>query len=181
MSPIGKLSERTINIIIAVISIAVPAVVVFLLKLTPPDVKLGINLNFFPKFNAFINSLTTLSLLIGFYFIKQKDIVKHRYSMITALGLSSIFLLSYIFYHTLKGEDTHFGGAGFIRPVYFFVLTSHIFLAAIILPLVLKTFSKALLGKFNEHKKWAKWTYPLWLYVAITGVLVYVLLAPYYT
>jgi putative membrane protein len=101
--------------------------------------------------------------------------------MMSALILSTLFLLSYIFYHTLKGEDTRFGGEGFIRYVYYFVLATHIILAMIILPLVLKTFSKALLGRISEHRQWAKWTFPLWLYVSITGVLVYVFLAPYYT
>jgi putative membrane protein len=181
MQPLIHISERTINIIIAVISIVVPAIVIFLLKLTPPDVKLSIDLNFFPKLNAIINTLTTLCLLAGFYFIRQKDILKHRFAMMSALVLSSLFLLSYIFYHTLKGEDTRFGGVGFIRYVYYFVLVTHIILAMIILPLVLKTFSKALLGRISEHRQWAKWTFPLWLYVSVTGVLVYVFLAPYYT
>ncbi|MDB5227695.1 MAG: hypothetical protein JWN78_1888 [Bacteroidota bacterium] len=174
-------SERSVNIVIAAISIIVPTLVVVLLKITPPEIKIGFNLNFFPKFHAILNSLTTLALLVGYFHIKRrKDIVRHRYSMFTALILSSIFLLSYVIYHTLKAEDTRFGGVGFIRYLYFFVLISHIFLATIILPLVLKTFSKALMGKIEQHKKWAKWTYPLWLYVAVTGVLVYVFLAPYY-
>jgi putative membrane protein len=181
MEPLIKTSERTINIIIAVISIVVPATVIFLLKLTPPDVKLSIDLNFFPKLNAIINTLTTLCLLAGFYFIRQKEILKHRFAMMSALVLSSLFLLSYIFYHTLKGEDTRFGGEGVIRYVYYFILATHIILAMIILPLVLKTFSKALLGRISEHRQWAKWTFPLWLYVSVTGVLVYVFLAPYYT
>ncbi len=178
---IKNISEKTINIIIAVISIAVPAVVVLLLKVSPPEVKLSFDINFFPKFHALLNSLTTVCLLSGLYFIKfRKDILRHRYSMFTALILSALFLLSYVAYHTLKAEDTKFGRDGFLRQLYYFVLITHIVLATIILPLVLKTFSKALLGKIEEHKVWAKWTYPLWLYVAITGVLVYVFLAPYY-
>lgn len=181
MKPLIHIPERTINILIAIVSVIVPAVVVFLLKLTPPDVTLGIDLNIFPKLNAGINTLTTLSLLLGFYFVRRKQVIQHRAAMFSALILSSLFLLSYIFYHTLKGEDTRFGGEGFIRYVYYFILITHIVLAAIILPLVLKTFSKALLGKIDEHRRWAKWTFPLWLYVAITGVLVYVFLAPYYS
>lgn len=175
-----NIPERTINILIAAVSVTVPAIVVLLLKVSPPEIKPGFDLNFFPKFHAILNSMTTLCLLAGFFFIKQKQVLRHRYSMFSALMLSSIFLLSYVTYHTLKAEDTHYGGTGWIRSVYFFVLISHILLAAIILPLVLKTFSKALLGKFDEHRRWAKWTYPLWLYVAVTGVLVYVFLAPYY-
>jgi putative membrane protein len=175
------ISEKTINWVIAAISVTVPSLVVVLLKVSPPEIRLGFDLNFFPKFHAVLNSLTTLFLLSGFIFIKlRKDIYSHRFCMFSALILSSVFLLSYVTYHTLKAEDTRFGGIGFIRYVYFFILISHILLATIILPLVLKTFSKALLGKIDEHRKWARWTFPMWLYVSVTGVLVYVFLAPYY-
>lgn len=173
-------SDRKINIFILVISITVPSLVVALLKITPPAFASTVNLSFFPLFHAILNSLTTIALLIGFYFIKQKKIVQHRYAMFSALILSSIFLLSYVFYHTLKAEDTKFLGVGLIRYFYFFILITHILLATFILPFVFKTFAKALQGQFEEHKKWAKFTYPFWLYVAVTGVLVYILLAPYY-
>lgn len=175
-----KISNKSINIIIIVISIAVPTLVMALLKITPPDVKLSFDLHFFPKFNAMLNSGTTICLLLGFIFIKSKQIKLHRASMMTAMLLSAIFLISYVFYHTLKAEDTKFGGEGIIRYIYYFILVTHIILAAIIMPLVLKTFAFALTNQIASHKKWAKITFPLWFYVAITGVLVYVFLAPYY-
>lgn len=177
---VKHLSDRSINIIIAVISIAVPALVIAMLKISPPDITHSIDLDFFPKFNAMVNTGTTLCLVAGLFFIKQKNSRVHRMAMLTALLLSAIFLLSYVVYHTLKEEDSRFGGEGAIRTVYFFILITHILLSAIVLPFVLKTFSFAFKADFVSHRKWAKFTYPLWLYVAITGVLVYVLMAPYY-
>jgi len=173
-------SNRNINIVIAVISIAVPALVIAMLKIAPPTIALGTDLSIFPKFNAIVNSGTTLCLLIGLFFIKNKNSNAHRFAMLTALLLSVLFLLSYVVYHTLNAEDKKFLGQGFIRYIYFFILITHILLSTIVLPFVLKTFSFAFQNKFIEHKKWAKFTFPLWLYVAITGVLVYVFMAPYY-
>lgn len=175
-----KTSTRTINLIIALISIGVPVVISVISKITLPAVSGMMNLNVFPKLNACLNTGTTLCLLFGFYFIKNKNSKKHRIAMLTALGLSVIFLTSYLIYHTLKAEDSKFGGEGIMRYLYFFILTTHIILSAIVLPLVLKTFSYAFQHKFSQHKKWAKFTFPLWLYVAITGVLVYLFMKPYY-
>ena len=172
--------NKTTNIIIAIISICVPVIISVIGKITPPVVVHSIDLNFFPKLNASLNTGTTLCLLLGFYFIKIKNIKMHRRSMLTALLLSVMFLMSYIFYHTLKAEDSKFGGIGLIRYIYFFILITHIVLSAIVLPFVLKTFSFAFQGNYKQHKKWAKFTFPLWLYVAITGVLVYLFMKPYY-
>jgi putative membrane protein len=174
------MTNRQINFIIIAISVIVPSVVVALLKIQPPTFKHEINLMFFPKLNAMFNTGTSLCLILGLAFIKNKNSNLHRIAMLTALLLSSLFLLSYVFYHTLKAEDTKFLGQGIIRPIYYFILITHIILAAIILPFVLKTFSFAFLKQFDKHKLWAKYTYPFWLYVAISGVLVYVLLSPYY-
>ena len=173
-------STKTINIVIATISIAVPSLVIAMLKIAPPAITHGIDLSAFPKFNASVNTGTTICLLIGLFFIKNKNSNSHRLAMITALVLSCIFLTSYIIYHTLKAEHSTFGGKGFIRVVYLIILNTHIILSAIVLPLVLKTFSFAFKNNFVQHKKWAKYTFPMWLYVAITGVLVYVFMAPYY-
>lgn len=173
-------STKTINIIIAVISVAVPALVIAMLKIAPPNVTSNLDLSFFPKFNACVNTGTTLCLLVGLFFIKNKNSSSHRLAMLSALGLSCVFLTSYVIYHTLNAEDSKFLGQGFIRYIYFPILISHIVLSSIVLPFVLKTFSFAFQSNFVQHKKWAKYTYPLWLYVAITGVLVYVFMAPYY-
>lgn len=175
------MSYKKINSFIAIISIIVPLIIVSLLKSVPPAFEHNINLNFFPKFNATLNTGTSLCLIFGLIFIKMKHKNLHKLAMLTALLLSCIFLVSYLFYHTFKAEDTKFGGEGLIRYVYYFILLTHIVLAAIILPFVLKTFSFALITKeFDKHKKWARWTYPFWLYVSITGVLIYIFLAPYY-
>ncbi len=173
-------STKTINIVIAVISIAVPALVIAMLKVAPPAITHSLDLSFFPKFHATVNTGTALCLLIGLFFIKNKNSNAHRLAMLSALLLSVVFLLSYVIYHTLKAEDSRFGGTGFVRYVYFFILLTHILLSAIVLPFVLKTFSFAFQRNFVQHKRWAKFTYPLWLYVAVTGVLVYVFMAPYY-
>jgi len=175
-----NVSTKTYNIIIAIISIAVPALVIAMLKIAPPDITHNVNLSIFPKFNACVNTGTTLCLILGLFFIKNKNSKAHRATMIGALVLSCIFLTSYVIYHTLNAEDSKFLGQGFVRYIYFPILISHIVLSSIVLPFVLKTFSFAFQNKFIEHKKWAKFTYPLWLYVAITGVLVYVFMAPYY-
>ncbi|HNE51337.1 MAG TPA: DUF420 domain-containing protein [Chitinophagales bacterium] len=173
-------SNKSINLLIAFVSVIIPALIIALLKITPPSLSAGVDLNFFPKLNALINSGTTICLLSGFYFVKHKNVQAHKISMLTAFFLSVLFLLSYLIYHTLKMEDSKYGGIGFIRYVYFFILISHILLSAIVLPFVLKTFAFALQGNFVQHKKWAKFTFPLWLYVAISGVLVYVFMAQYY-
>ena len=160
MSFLKNTPTKTINIVIAVISIAVPALVIAMLKFAPPEITSTVNLSFFPKLNKKSNA--------------------HRFAMLSALILSCVFLTSYVIYHTLNAEDSKFLGVGKIRYVYFFILISHIVLSTIVLPFVLKTFSFAFQNNFVSHKKWAKFTFPLWLYVAISGVLVYVFMAPYY-
>ncbi|TVR79437.1 MAG: DUF420 domain-containing protein [Chitinophagaceae bacterium] len=165
--------------VIIIISIAIPLVVTLLFFTKPPDIDLGINMTIFPKFHAILNSLTTLLLLSGLYFIKKKDILKHKSSMFGAFILSAVFLVSYVIYHSLT-ESTPYGGEGTIRYIYFFILITHIILAAGILPFILFTFYRALIKDFDKHKKIARWTLPLWLYVTITGVVVYFMIAPYY-
>ena len=176
-----NISTKTYNLIIAVISVAVPALVIAMLKIAPPAITHNVDLTIFPKFNACVNTGTTLCLLIGLFFIKNKNSNAHRLAMISALVLSCVFLTSYVIYHTLNAEDSKYLGVGSIRYVYFFILISHILLSTIVLPFVLKTFSFAFQHNFVQHKKWAKFTYPLWLYVAVSGVLVYLFMAPYYS
>jgi putative membrane protein len=173
------MSEKLVRNIIIIISLAVPALVTVLFFVAPPQVDLGIDLKFFPRFHAILNSLTTFALLMGLLFIQQKNIKAHRASMISAFGLSSIFLVSYVFYHSMSTPTT-FGGDGMLKIFYYIILISHIVLAAAILPFILFTFYRALNDEIDKHKKIAKITFPIWLYVAITGVLVYVLISPYY-
>lgn len=173
------MSENKYKALIIGISILVPLVVVALFFISVPDANVGIDLRLFPKFHATLNFMTAIILLLGFFFIKQKKIQLHKACMGTAVGLSTVFLCSYVFYHSIS-EPTHFGGEGIVRPIYYFILITHIFLAAVILPFILFTLMRALRGQFQKHKKIARWTLPIWLYVAITGVMVYVFMAPYY-
>ena len=133
-----------------------------------------------PAVNAVLNSLTAVALLVGFYFIRQKNVLAHRASMGTAFALGALFLLSYVAYHS-QVESTHFGGVGTIRMVYFLLLLTHISLAVVTVGLVLFTLYFALTGQYTKHKAIARWTFPVWLYVSVTGVIVYFMISPYYT
>lgn len=125
--------------------------------------------------NAALNSLSTVFLLLGFREIRARNFAKHMRFMISAFITSALFLVSYIMYHHFVG-DTPFTGQGFIRPVYFFILISHIVLSIFVVPLVLSSFLFAFSGKFSTHRKVSKWTFPIWLYVSVTGVLVFFML-----
>ena len=128
-----------------------------------------------PHLNAALNSLSFLLLLAGFYFIRRGSVAAHRYSMTGALGVSVLFLVSYVTYHYSYGS-VKFTGTGLVRPVYFTILITHIILAAVIVPLVVVTLRLALRGEYARHRRVARWTYPLWLYVSVTGVVVYLML-----
>lgn len=132
-----------------------------------------------PAVNAVLNSLTAAALLVGFYFIRQKNVLAHRASMGTAFALGGLFLLSYVAYHS-QVDSTHFGGTGAARTVYFFLLLTHISLAVVTVGLVLFTLYFALTGQYTKHKGIARWTFPVWLYVSVTGVIVYFMISPYY-
>jgi len=133
-----------------------------------------------PAFNALLNSLTAVCLLLGYYFIRQKQVLRHRTMMGIAFALGSVFLLSYVAYHS-QAEQTRFGGVGAARTIYLFLLASHILLAIVTVALVLFTLYFALTGQYTKHKAIARWTFPIWLYVSVTGVIVYFMIAPYYT
>lgn len=164
--------------LIAVLSIIIP-IVVAILYLTPKDFEVGEEVYYLPALNAWINAITSMVLVLAYLAIRKGERVLHQRLMLTALVLSVLFLLSYVSYHSLT-ESTVFGGEGWIKTVYYFVLISHILLAVAIVPLVLITFSRALAQKFDKHKKIARVTLPLWLYVTITGVVVYLMISPYY-
>jgi putative membrane protein len=136
--------------------------------------------SFLPALNASLNAACTAFLLCGYYFIRQKKIFQHRICMITAFICSTAFLTSYIYFHIHAGI-IRFGGQGVIRPVYFALLITHTFLAIVNLPLVLLTLSFALREKFATHRRIARWTFPIWLYISVTGVIIYWLLYIAYT
>ena len=130
--------------------------------------------------NAILNTTATILLLAGFYFIKQRRIRAHRICMISALCVSAVFLTSYLLFHYKVGNIL-FTGQGWIRPVYFSILIPHIILAGLIVPLVLITLYFALRARFISHRRIARWTWPLWIYVSVTGVIVYLMLYQLYT
>jgi len=175
-----SMSERTLSLVIYSISIIVVILVAFLLYVPQAITIEGLNVMVLPKLNAYINSACTILLALGFYFIRNKRIAAHRMMMMSAFGLSILFLLSYVAYHS-QAPSTTFGGEGIIRIVYFTILITHIVLAAIIVPLALFTLLRAWRSEFPLHKKIARWTLPIWLYVTITGVIVYLMISPYYT
>ena len=142
-------------------------------------------LQIFPHLNASLNALSSVFLLSGFYFIMRVKVAAHRFCMVTALIVSSLFLISYVTYHSLRSYyfglgPTRFTGEGIVRPIYFTILTSHTVLAAVIGPFVIITAVRALKGRFHAHRRIARLVFPIWLYVSITGVVVYLLLYQIY-
>ncbi len=129
-----------------------------------------------PPINASLNVLATVFLTLGYIFIKRKKQNAHRNCMIAAFITSTVFLACYLTYHFNVTAVTKFQGQGIARPIYFFILITHIILAVIIVPLVLITLSRGLKQRFEAHKRIARWTWPLWMYVSVTGVIVYMML-----
>lgn len=128
-----------------------------------------------PAVNATLNGIATCFLVGGWVFIRRRDIRRHRFSMLAAFSMSALFLTSYLVYHANAGS-VPFQGQGAIRIVYFAILITHIVLAAVILPLALITLSRALAERFDRHRQIARWTLPIWLYVSVTGVVIYLML-----
>ncbi|MFT7589746.1 MAG: putative membrane protein [Limisphaerales bacterium] len=174
---LSKTSERKLNRLIIGISVAVTGLVGILFF--TPALNLQIDVSFLPKLNAMLNSGVSIMLMLGIFFVKTGRVGAHRISMMGAFSLSAVFLISYVLYHSAS-ESTHYGGEGIIRTLYFIILLSHILLAILIFPLILLTISKAITGRLEQHRKLAKWTFPLWLYVSVTGVIVYLMISPYY-
>ena len=169
-------AENPYKSLIILISIVLPVAVAVLYVLPKTETNL---FSFLPLLNAIINGTTFLILIAALVAIKNKNIVLHKRLMWTALILSVVFLLSYVLYHATT-PSTSYGGEGTIKYIYFFILFTHILLSAIVVPLVLLTLVRALAEKFDQHRKIAKITLPIWLYVTLTGVLVYLMISPYY-
>jgi len=166
---------------IAIVVTVVVLVAVVALRYVPPvnaDI-FPFDIHILPALHAVLNSLTAVSLLAAIYFIKNKNVKLHQRSIYVAMGLSALFLTSYITYH-FATEPTKFGGEGTIKIVYFVLLITHIIAAAMILPFILFTFIRGYTMQVEAHKRIAKWTFPIWLYVAITGPICYLMLMPYY-
>ncbi len=193
MTTIIKNNDRIFLSIIGILSVAIPVVVAVLLFI-PQTGKLGdFDVAFLPHLNAVLNSATALCLIAGFAAIKRQQPDLHRTFMVSAFALSSLFLLSYVLYH-FQGEATLFGdldgnkvvtdaekeAVGSVRSIYLFILLTHIVLATAVVPLVLLALYFAFSNQLPRHKKIVKWTFPIWTYVAITGVVVYFMIKPYY-
>ena len=162
------------------VSILIPIVVAILFSVKLRDFGIKIEpLSFLPPIYASINGITAVLLVSAVIAIKNGNRKLHEFLMTSAIACSIIFLIMYVAYH-MSSDSTKFGGEGWIRTVYFFILITHIALSIIIIPLVLFTDVRALSKSFDRHKKLARITFPLWLYVAVTGVVVYLMIAPYY-
>ena len=161
---------------IITLSVLIPLAVAILFGM--PKVK-GYDFSFLPPIYATINGITALLLITAVVAIRNGRQLLHERLMKTSIGLSALFLILYLIYH-ITSESTAFGGEGPVRYVYFFILISHILLSIGVIPLVLFTFVRALSRDFKRHKALARYTFPLWLYVAVTGVIVYLMISPYY-
>lgn len=168
--------EKNFNKWITVVSIAIPVVVALLFGYKIPNAK---PLSFLPPIYASINGITAVLLVAAVIAIKNGKRGVHQNLMTTCIVLSLLFLVMYVAYH-MTSESTVYGGEGAIKYLYYFILISHIVLSIAVIPLVLRTYAKAYLNDFAAHRKWAKYTFPIWLYVAITGVVVYLMISPYY-
>ena len=165
--------------IIITLSILIPIVVAILMVIPGRQNSADSPISSLPLFHAVLNGSTALCLILGYFFVKGKQIKVHRTLMLSAFILSSIFLVSYVVYH-YTFPPTKFGGEGFVRSIYFFILITHIVLATTIVPLALFAIYFALSNQIVKHKKVTKFTLPIWIYVSITGVIVYLLMSPYY-
>ena len=172
--------EQKFRKFIIVVSILIPVVVAVLFSVKLKDFGIKVEpLSFLPPIYATINGITAIVLIVAVTAIKNGNRVLHERLMTTAIALSVLFLVMYVAYH-MTSDATKFGGEGIIRPIYFLLLISHILLSIAVIPLVLVTYVRALAGRFDRHRKIAKITFPIWLYVAVTGVIVYLMIAPYY-
>lgn len=176
----NKITENKYNKYIIAVSILIPVVVAVLFNVKLKNFGIQVEpLSFLPPIYATINGITAVVLVSAVIAIKNGKRKLHERLMTSAIALSLTFLVMYVAYH-MTADSTKFGGEGVIQFVYFFILISHIFLSIAVIPLVLITYVRALAERFDRHKNIAKITFPIWLYVAVTGVIVYLMIAPYY-
>lgn len=188
-----ELKDKNLNLPIAIVSVVIPVVVAVLFYMPKPEMHAGFDIRMLPLFHAILNSATAVLLVASLYFIKNGAVKAHKVTNLIAVCLSILFLVSYVTYHTFASE-TRFGDInhdglvdaaekamiGGTRYIYYFILLTHIVLAAIIVPLVLFTLLRGFQNDIPRHRKIARITWPIWLYVAITGVIVYIMISPYY-
>ncbi len=173
-------TDKIVVPIIVVFSFLVPLAVAALILF--PDtfkIEMDINRSTLPAFHAILNGITALLLILALVFVRLRNFTAHRNTMLVAFSFSAIFLVSYVI-SKLGADSMPYGGEGWIRGVYFFVLISHILLSIPVLPLAMFAIYRGLNNQNQRHKKVVRWAFPIWLYVTITGVLVYLFMAPYY-
>ena len=176
MSKNKKFQKKQLKIWVNIISITIPFVVALLFTVRLPNVA---SLSFLPPIYAAINGITAAILISALIAIRKRKIFLHESLMKTAICCSLVFLLMYVAYH-MTSDSTPFGGKGALKFLYYFILVSHIVLSVVVIPLVLHSYIRAYLGDYKAHKKIVKYAYPVWLYVAVTGVVVYLMIFPYY-
>jgi putative membrane protein len=171
-----ELKKEPYNKLIVAVSILIPILIAVLFAVKIP----GYDFSFLPPIYATINGVTAILLVAAVMAIRRKNRKLHERLIKTCMALSATFLVLYVIYH-MTSDSTPYGGVGALRYVYFFILITHILLSVSVIPMVLFTFMRAWRGEFSRHRALAKYTFPLWLYVAVTGVIVYLMISPYYS
>jgi putative membrane protein len=172
---VKKQKDKTLKKVILGLSVVIPLAVALLFGIKID----GVDFSFLPPIYATLNGLTALGLITALIAIKNKKVKLHQRVVQTCLVFSALFLVLYVAYH-MTSDSTPYGGEGFLRGFYFFILISHIILSLVVIPIVLFSYLFAWQGDFERHKKWTRFSFPLWLYVAISGVIVYFMISPYY-
>ena len=172
-------SSRKYMPLVVLLSVVIYAIIFILYVMPKPQNVAQMDLTFLPMLNAIFNSFTFLFLLLALVYIRKKHVTMHKRFIWAAFATTTLFLLTYTVYHSLA-PSTPYGGEGVLRYIYYFILITHIVLAAVIVPIALVTLFRGVFMEVEKHKKLARWTMPLWLYVSLSGVLVYIFISPYY-
>lgn len=173
------LKERNYTPIIITLTIVINAVIALLFFIPKNDTAISFDVTILPRLNAIFNSFTFIFLLAALFFILRKNVKMHRNFIFAAFTTTTLFLITYLTYHYIA-PSTSYGGEGILKNIYYFILISHISLAPIVVALALFSLVWGLTGKITKHRKIARWTMPIWLYVSLSGVLVFLLISPYY-
>lgn len=173
------LKEKNVGPLVAILSLVLVAIITVLFFLPAYDGEIGFDVTILPLLNAIFNCFTFIALVVALAAIMKKNVRLHRAFIGAAFTSTTLFLVSYVTYHYLT-ESTKYGGEGALRSIYFFILLTHILLAIVVVPLALLSAVRGLQMKVDKHRKIARWTMPIWLYVSLTGVIVYLMISPYY-
>lgn len=179
LTPVWKKSDKKARVLILSFS-AIVFILITALSRVKLEVDLGFDIHYFAMANAIINSIVAVLLVLALLAVKNRKYLLHKRLMISAMVLSILFLVSYICHHLFAG-DMKFGGEGAMKTIYYVILFTHIPLAGLILPFILFTAYRGMIGEWQQHRKLARITWPIWFYVAVTGVVVYIMISPYYS